>query len=995
MATVLDKLITELRFDPDIRELRKFESSVNKVRRNLDATSRAFAVAGTALTGALFGASSVILPFEEEMNRLRRDTGATAEEFAALREQAIRLGSSSDYTTISVRDAARAQRELVKSGLSIKEAMVALPGVLNLVAATEIDVGEAALKTSKLIKAYGLEVEDIPRIHDLVAHSAVNAGITAEQLIDNLLRSGATARAAGISIEDMVASMSLLVDQGQISERAATSFERTLTQLSKASVLPPAAIKAFESLGINIEDVEKLMSEGKIIEIMSNLATAGLDVATASQIFGEDGARAALTLAQNAGKLRDFRDGLNDVEGAMKRQADIMNEGFPGAVNALKSSFETAIVALGDAGLTGYLQRFAETASVAVQWFQNLSDENKGLVAGALAAGPVLLGLSLGLKALSFALGGLVPIMRTARTAASLMWLALTGPVGLAAIAFAAALIVAWEPVSTFFIGLWEGLTAGTGEVGVAFDALMTALGPIGDGIVAIFGLVKDAWNEVVGFFDSDQSEAGKAWGASIIATTVLVIEAITGMVNWIRSEWNAMLEWFDGPGKDESLLSWLWAPVAGMFGWITGAWDAVLAWLGVPEEVFAWLGEIEAGIFNWITDAWQAVLDWFSGPGKDQSILSWLFEPHAGLFGWIINAWETVLTWLGVPEEVFSWLGEIEAGIFNWITDAWQAVLDWFSGPGKDQSILSWLFEPHAGLFGWIINAWETVLTWLGVPEEVFSWLGEIEAGIFNWITDAWQAVLDWFSGPGKDQSILSWLFEPHAGLFGWIINAWETVLTWLGVPEEVFSWLGEIQVGVFDWVKTAWDTMLGWLTAPSLLWDWLVPNIDADTILNPIKTAWDTVTDWLASFSLADSGEALIQTLVDGIVAVKDLIKAKVKESLGFIGSLLPDSDAREGPLSRLTEAGRAIIETLADGVANADPLKASLLAGALSLPVGPLPAGATTNSAITITINDGAIQINVASGDAREIAGAVGKELREQLRAAAEQADNNVLA
>ena len=406
MATILDKLITELRFDADTRELRKFEASVNRVRQKLDATASAFAVAGGVLTGALFGASSVILPFEEEMNRLRRDTGATAEQFAALREQAIRLGSSADYTTISVRDAARAQRELVKSGLSIKEAMEALPGVLNLVAATEIEVGEAALKTSKLIKAYGLEVSDIARIHDLVAHSAVNAGITAEQLIDNLLRSGATARAAGVSIEDMVASMSLLVDQGQISERAATSFERVLTQLSKASVLPPAAVKAFQSLGINIADVEKLMSEGKIIEIMSNLATAGLDVATASQIFGEDGARAALTLAQNAGKLREFRDGLNEVEGAMKRQADIMNEGFPGAVNAMKSSFETAIVALGDAGLTGYLQKFAEAASAAIRWFQDLTSESKRLVAGTLALGPLLLGISVGLKGLSFALGG-------------------------------------------------------------------------------------------------------------------------------------------------------------------------------------------------------------------------------------------------------------------------------------------------------------------------------------------------------------------------------------------------------------------------------------------------------------------------------------------------------------------------------------------------------------------------------------------------------------
>ena len=307
-------------------------------------------------------------------------------------------------------------------------------------------------------------------------------------------------------------------------------------------------------------------------------------------------------------------------------------------------------------------------------------------------------------------------------------------------------------------------MTSGTGEVGVAFNALMAALGPIGDGIVSIFDAVGVAWDKVTGFFDSDESEAGKSWGASIIATTVLVIEAITGMVNWIRKEWNAMLEWFDGPGKDEFLLSWLWAPVAGIFGWITGAWDAVLAWLGVPEEVFAWLGDVESGIFNWVSEAWQTVLNWFSGPGKDQTILSWLFEPHAGLFSWIRDAFEGVLYFLGAPQSVFDWLGVVEGNFFQSVTNAF--------------------------------------------------------TGMVNGIRDAWLDTLDWFLG------------------------------------------LGELATGI---------------------------------ILNPIKNAFQDVMDWLASFSFADAGAALIQTLVDGIVSVKDLIYEQIKDSLGFIGKLLPRKRCR----------------------------------------------------------------------------------------------------
>ena len=62
-------------------------------------------------------------------------------------------------------------------------------------------------------------------------------------------------------------------------------------------------------------------------------------------------------------------------------------------------------------------------------------------------------------------------------------------------------------------------------------------------------------------------------------------------------------------------------------------------------------------------------------------------------------------------------------------------------------------------------------------------------------------------------------------------------------------------------------------------------------------LETAMVDLKAWFEGLSLYDSGVALINTLTDGILAVKDQIYAKIKEVLGPVGALLPSSDAQEG--------------------------------------------------------------------------------------------------
>lgn len=107
-----------------------------------------------------------------------------------------------------------------------------------------------------------------------------------------------------------------------------------------------------------------------------------------------------------------------------------------------------------------------------------------------------------------------------------------------------------------------------------------------------------------------------------------------------------------------------------------------------------------------------------------------------------------------------------------------------------------------------------------------------------------------------------------------------------------------------------------------------------------------------------LFDSGKKLVMTFVDGIKSVFNLPFETVSALLGKVRQLLPFSDAKEGPLSKLTYSGGAIMGTMADGVRRAAPqLRVAVMAGlvAASPMAIPVPATAPSMPAKTLSVKE----------------------------------------
>ena len=418
-------------------------------------------------------------------------------------------------------------------------------------------------------------------------------------------------------------------------------------------------------------------------------------------------------------------------------------------------------------------------------------------------------------------------------------------------------------------------------------------------------------------------------------------------------------------------------AGVGGAIEWVATKLTELTLWLKDSDE---WVRKLLAGTL-------------IAGPGmialgvaaKAISLALTGFIPLLKLARWAMFALNAVmranpigLLITALAALVIYW-DEVTAAI-EWATEAFLDLLREWGVPVDD-------------IFAWVSNAWDEMIGFITEPiSGIWGWLTETIPDPFQWIMDYWNSLS--FPSP---TIVWDWLTETISSPFQWIMDYWTALLGFLVAPAAgIWGWLTADE-DPFAPVASAWQNLVDVITAP-------LAGID---VLTPIREAWQAVIDWLASFSLFESGQAMIQTLVDGVINVKDALIQSVKDALGPIGKWLPESDADEGPLSKLTAAGRAIPQTIAEGIRQApEDIRNALAAGALALPaaaiaaplpVGPVPPPAIGGGGTTlnVTLGENSIVIHAEGSDAGQIAAGIGDALGEEMRALVEQMDSRYRA
>lgn len=324
-------------------------------------------VAGGAMLAGFGMAAHGLADFDKEMSGVAAVAGATGDELEQLRGAAIKAGAD---TAFSAGEAAQAEAELAKAGVSVKDILGGgLAGALGLAAAGQIDVAQAATLSAEALKMFNLSGSQTGHVADLLAAGANKSAADVTDLGMALEQGGLVAKQTGLSIEDTVGVLSMFADKALKGSDAGTSLKTMLQRLTPTS---QPAIDAMHQLGISAYD-----STGKFIGLANfaqNLKDSLSDL-TAEQrntalttIFGSDAVRAASILYEGgAASVNEYTKAVDD-NGAASRMASTQLDNLSGDLEQLKGSLETALIQTGS-GANDTLRGLTQTATGMVNAF--------------------------------------------------------------------------------------------------------------------------------------------------------------------------------------------------------------------------------------------------------------------------------------------------------------------------------------------------------------------------------------------------------------------------------------------------------------------------------------------------------------------------------------------------------------------------------------------------------------------------------------------------
>lgn len=413
------------------RELQQLEYQVAGSSTNI---AKSFGNIGSAMTNvgknlslyvtaplALVGATGVktAADFETTMNTLQVNAGATGKQMESLSKLAIQMGAD---TVFSAGEAAQAMLELSKGGMTPAAIQGgALASAMNLAATEGIALDRAATIVIQAMNTFGIAAADSGKAVDLLAAGAVASTASIEDLAGGMKYVGSTASNLGISMEDTVTSLAALNNAGIDATTAGTSLNRMILGLIPTT---KKAVKEADALGLSFTNADGSMkSMPEIIRALQKSYEGYGDAArTASlkTLFGVEGMRAAnILIEQGEAGYKKLKIAVTE-QGVAQELADARMKGTAGALEMMRGSVDTAMLAIGNA-LAPTVTALAKDLTSLVNVFTALDPATQQTIVavGAVAAamGPLLIISGGVFTGISKTITGVAALGRTAVTA--------------------------------------------------------------------------------------------------------------------------------------------------------------------------------------------------------------------------------------------------------------------------------------------------------------------------------------------------------------------------------------------------------------------------------------------------------------------------------------------------------------------------------------------------------------------------------------------------
>jgi len=539
-TTELNNMETQLKQMP-WDSLKEAGEKISGVSSNLKSMGTTLTTHVTApITAAAAAGVKYIADFDTSMSKVKALAGDASEDTAdAVIKMAQDTGKAFELTGDTTTDAynaleivARQQAETTKytaaetadamsymalAGWDVEEMANGLPGVLNLAAASQMDLSRASDIVTDQLTAFGYSAEDSAHFADVLATAQARSNTTTDQMGEALKYAGPVAGALGYSIEDVSVALGLMANSGIKASTAGTTLRSIMNRMAKPT---KESENAMNALGLSLYDSEgNMYSFAEIMDQMRgsfgdlkmpvsefNAQLASLDSqleageidedeyaqsveALTESAYGAEGAMKAKYAAMLAGtrgmsgllaivntapeEYDSLTEAINNADGAAETMANTMIDNLGGRLEILKSKLgETAFTFLEEWMPT--IEKAVDGIGGLVDKLNSLDDDQKEMILTAIAvvaaAGPVIgvigtiagaIGTVMSVAgtagAAITAAGGLVPAI-AALGATILPVIAVVAGIALAIVGVVE-VVKHWGEITEWFEGVWDTVT--------------------------------------------------------------------------------------------------------------------------------------------------------------------------------------------------------------------------------------------------------------------------------------------------------------------------------------------------------------------------------------------------------------------------------------------------------------------------------------------------------------------------------------------------------
>ncbi|EOY1298537.1 phage tail tape measure protein [Escherichia coli] len=516
-------------------QLERERQALARVTRARERYSRAQETAGKLKTGGAlaigaaaaggYAAGRFLQPaigFGKEMSRVQALTriDKNSPQFKALREQALKLGSETQFTAS---DAASGQSFLAMAGFTPQAIQAALPGVLNMALAGGVELGETADIGSNILTQFNLTADQMDRVVDTLTAAFTRTNTDLRALGETMKYTGPVAAKLGISLEEAAAMAGMLANNGLRGSDAGTAMRASLSRLASP---PKAAADALKELGVSVADARGKMRpmEDVLLDLYKATQKYGQvdQVSFFKDIAGEEAFVGLQTLvaAAGSGELQKLTRELQGARGEADRVAKVMADNLDGDLKNLDSAWEGLRIRISDL-VDGPLRSVTQWLTRVLEKITSLAQAHPVLTRQLLIAGGALLAMTATIGSLSLVIGVLYGKLATLRLGFDILtrsmnvirvlpalWGMVTGsvsllggaigalfsPVGLIVAALAGAAVLIWkywDPIRGFFAGVFSGIMERLTPLRETFERFGPVFDAIGSGISLVFNWFK------------------------------------------------------------------------------------------------------------------------------------------------------------------------------------------------------------------------------------------------------------------------------------------------------------------------------------------------------------------------------------------------------------------------------------------------------------------------------------------------------------------------